>query len=161
MSRLYLASSWRNEAQPEMVRTLREHGNGRQVYDFRNPYVQGPHATNQQQEGGGFAWSEIDPQWETWTPRAYRWALETQTARNGYENDFAAMEWADTGVLLLPSGRSAHIEAGYFAGHKEKRLFIIVPAELRQGEGWEPELMYLLADGIYGSVEELLYNEVI
>jgi hypothetical protein len=33
--KIYLASSWRNERQPELVRILREAGH--EVYDFRNP----------------------------------------------------------------------------------------------------------------------------
>jgi hypothetical protein len=63
------------------------------------------------------------------------------------------MEWADTCVLLLPCGRSAHIEAGYMKG-RAKRLIIAFPNEER--ETWfESELMYLLADNITVGIEEL------
>jgi hypothetical protein len=57
--RIYLASSWRNERQPVVLRALRHFGH--EVYDFRNPGP-GEH---------GFQWSEIDPAWESWTPRQY------------------------------------------------------------------------------------------
>jgi hypothetical protein len=51
------------------------------------------------------------------------------------------MEWADTCVLVLPCGRSAHLEAGWFCG-QGKRCIILT----RDGE--EPELMALLATDI-------------
>jgi hypothetical protein len=156
MTDIYLASSWRNELQPGVLAKLREKGHA--VYDFRNPEDSWTRP-DRGDDSGGFRWSEIDPQWESWTPWAYRQALETETARFGYMNDHHAMLRAEVGVLLLPSGRSAHIEAGYFVGHPDKRLYVIVPDELKPLDGWEPELMYKLADGIFGSVDEML-NEV-
>ena len=53
------------------------------------------------------------------------------------------MEWADTCVMLLPCGRSAHLEAGYMKG-RGKRLIIFYANNARE----EPDLMYLLADHI-------------
>ena len=44
MAKIYVASSWRNQYFPEVVKKLREYGH--EVYDFRNP----PH--NQ----GSFIW---------------------------------------------------------------------------------------------------------
>ena len=35
MAKIYVASSWRNQHYPEVVRRLREAGH--EVYDFRNP----------------------------------------------------------------------------------------------------------------------------
>lgn len=49
---------------------------------------------------------------------------------------------------LLPSGRSAHIEAGYFVGAR-KPLHILLTTEQ------EPELMYLMATSISRNVAEL------
>lgn len=138
MARIYLASSWRNEHQPAAVELLR--ANGHQVYDFRNP----PNGVK------GFAWSEIDPDWQGWSAAAYRDLLTTHAiAARGYMNDYRGMEWADTCVLLLPCGRSAHLEAGWFAG-RGKRLIIWT----RDGE--EPELMALMAHHICISADEVL-----
>jgi nucleoside 2-deoxyribosyltransferase len=137
MSRIYLASSWRNERQPAAVERLRAYGH--QVYDFRNPWGQNT----------GFSWSEIDPDWQKWTASEYREALRTATAAQGYLSDMRAMEWADTCVLLLPCGRSAHLEAGWFAG-RGKRLIIWT----RDGE--EPELMALMANAICTNLTEVL-----
>ena len=58
------------------------------------------------------------------------------------------MEWADTGVLLLPCGRSAHLEAGYFVG-ANKDLFVCI-LELP-----EPELMYRMATKICVGLDRL------
>ncbi|MCP5036569.1 MAG: hypothetical protein GY945_03100 [Rhodobacteraceae bacterium] len=138
MARIYLASSWRNPSQPDVVEVLRKYGH--QVYDFRNPPNGVP----------GFAWTEIDENWENWTAGEYRDHLTTHPiAARGYVNDLRGMEWADTCLLLLPCGRSAHLEAGWFCG-RGKRCIILT----RDGE--EPELMALLATDICVSVGEVL-----
>lgn len=132
-----MASSWRNERQPAMVAMLI--GQGHKVYDFRNP-----------QNASGFQWLSIDPNWQDWTAKQYREALMTPpVASHGYTNDMRAMEWADTCVLLLPCGRSAHLEGGWFAG-RGKRLIIVTQ------DGQEPELMALMANEIVTTDLELL-----
>jgi len=138
MSRIYVASSWRNPYQPDVVEGLRRAGH--QVYDFRNP-APGNH---------GFHWSEIDPHWESWRASQFReLLLRSPIAATGFGADWGAMSWADTGVLLLPCGRSAHLEAGYFVG-AGKPLHILL-AELP-----EPELMYRMATSISLTLDELL-----
>ena len=59
------------------------------------------------------------------------------------------MESCDTCVIVLPCGRSAHTEAGWFAG-SGKTVVAYIP--VRQ----EPELMYKLFSAIACSEEELL-----
>jgi len=127
--RICIASSWRNGYQPGLVVQAREAGH--EVYDFRNPRL-GEH---------GFHWSEVDREWKGWTPAQYVNALNHPISEAGFASDFDAMKWADTGVLVLPSGRSAHLEAGYFVG-AGKDLFILVPEPI------EPELMFKMATGI-------------
>jgi hypothetical protein len=147
MSAIYLASSWRNEHQPDVLDRLREAGH--LVYDFRNPGDSWAKPRSGD-DSGGFRWSDIDQQWERWTPWAFTQALDTDTAARGFANDWDAMEQAEVGVLLLPCGRSAHLEAGYFTGRPEKTLHILA-LELP-----EPELMYLMADEVHLTVESLL-----
>ena len=137
MSKIYLASSWRNPFQPQMVETLRDWGH--EVYDFRNP-----------KEGNtGFQWSEIDSNWEAWSSIAFVEALGDPIANIGFALDWDAMQWAEACVLLLPCGRSAHLEAGYFKG-ASKPLYIYL-AELRT----EPELMYKMAEGVHTDLDDL------
>ncbi len=137
MARIYAASSWRNPYQPWIVERLRL--SGHQVYDFRNPFNGRP----------GFAWAELDPNWQSWTAEQYRHHLTTNPiAAAGYISDLRAMEWADTCLLILPCGRSAHLEAGWFTG-RGKRCLILTQ------DGEEPELMALLANEICVSIEEV------
>lgn len=68
--------------------------------------------------------------------------------------DWEAMMHADTGVLLLPCGRSAHLEAGYFIGAR-KDLFVVL-----HPDKFEPELMYKMATEILCSIEELLESQM-
>ena len=138
MKKIYLASSWRNPMQPAAVESLRLAGHS--VYDFRNP------------PGGivnGFRWSEIDPNWQNWSARQYRENLQTPLAQRGFNSDFDAMKWADVGVLLLPCGRSAHLELGWMAGAGKQTV-----VWTRDGE--EPELMALLATRVCVCLEEVL-----
>jgi hypothetical protein len=106
---IYVASSWRNEYHPRVVRDLREIGH--EVYDFR---------------AAGFHWSEIDTCYQGWTADEYIKALDHPLAQQGYQNDLEAMHRADVCVLVLPCGRSAHLEAGWFAGSVDKKLIILL-----------------------------------
>ena len=135
MSRIYLASSWRNPHQPWLVDLLRQHGH--EVYDFRNPPF-----------SPGFSWADIGLDLPC-TAEAYRAALYSHArAAQGFNADFAAMR-ADTGLLVLPCGRSAHLELGWMAGAGKRTLILTQDNE-------EPELMALLADRICISVDEVL-----
>jgi nucleoside 2-deoxyribosyltransferase len=136
--RVYVASSWRNPRQPEVVAALRAAGFG--VYDFRHP----------KPGDDGFNWREIDPDWERWSPSTFRDALSHPIARRGFRSDFDAMAWADAGVLLMPCGRSAHLEAGYFVG-AGKPLYVL----LADGE---PELMLAMATRLCLDLDELIYH---
>jgi hypothetical protein len=53
-------------------------------------------------------------------------------------------------VLVLSSGRSAHLEAGYAAGQGKRVIVYLHPDQ------FEPELMYLLCDSLVQSIPELL-----
>jgi len=137
MSRIYVASSWRNQYYPEVVKALREAGH--EVYDFRNP----PHG------GNGFRWTDIDENAPNWTFEQYAEGLHHPKAERQFAADLEALEWADTCVLVLPCGRSAHTEAGWMAG-KGKRVFVYIPRME------EPELMYKLFKDVTGSIERLI-----
>lgn len=124
--RIYLASSWRNTYQPTVLAELIAAGH--EVYDFRHP---APGNT-------GFGWSQTIDRPITDAATLLE-ALAHPRAVEGFGFDYRAMQWADACVLLLPSGNSAHLEAGWFAG-RGKPVAVLAPM-LK-----EPELMYKCFD---------------
>ena len=96
--RIYLASSWRNALQPSVLAALREAGH--EVYDFRNP---APGDT-------GFGWRQIGDR-STWTAAHFaNYVLDHPVAEHGFSLDMNALKACTACVLLLPCGRSAHLE---------------------------------------------------
>ncbi len=140
--KIYVASSWRNKIQPEVVSILRNQGH--EVYDFKNP-KEGDHR---------FHWNDVALQRtdkSECSPTALREALKHPRAVEGFKSDSGAMTWADACVLVLPCGRSAHLEAGWMAG-AGKPTIVYAPGDLI-----EPELMYGLTQApLCVSVEELV-----
>jgi len=137
MARIYVASSWRNKYFPDVVQALRQAGH--EVFDFRNP----PHG------GHGFHWTEVDENAPNWTFEQYAEGMHHPLAERQFQADAAALDWADTCVLVLPSGRSAHVEAGWMGG-AGKKVVVYIP------EMQEPELMYKLFGAVVGSLEDLI-----
>jgi hypothetical protein len=135
--RIYVASSWRNLHQPAVVQALQDAGHD--VYDFRRPAP----------GDDGFHWSEIDPAWESWTPAQYCQALQHPLAQVGFAQDKLALQMADVTVLVLPCGRSAHLELGYAQGVGQRTAVLML-------EACEAELMYLLVDRVCLNMDELL-----
>ena len=150
--KIYLASSWRNQRQPAVLAALRAAGHD--VYDFRNPAP----------GDNGFSWSEIAEHWIDWTPAEFIRALEHPVAHRGFSFDMNALRWCDACVLLLPCGRSAHLELGWACG--AGKLTVVLVEEIlpeprihqerfasTQARGWEPELMYKMCDLITDSLD--------
>ncbi len=137
--RIYVASSWRNKAQAAVVESLRL--DSHLVYDFKNP----------RPDDNGFHWSSIDPDWESWSESQYRDALDHPIAKAGFASDMNAMKWADAFVLVLPCGRSAHLELGWACGMGKQTLILL--------DKMEPELMARMVDHIcldLGEVRDIL-----
>ena len=145
--RIYVASSWRNPIQVAVVAALRSAGID--CYDFKHPT--GP-------ASDGFHWSEVMPSFDQDKQLAnvdeYLAALEHPISEDGFANDFGAMQGCDACVLVLPCGKSAHLEAGWFSAHPDRRLWILLDPD--ENDNVQPELMYKLADGIAGSMFDLL-----
>ena len=86
----------------------------------------------------------------TWTKfEQYVEGLHHPLAERQFEADLMALQQADTCVLVLPCGRSAHTEAGWMAGAK-KRIIVYIP------EMVELELMYKLFDDVVGDLDSLI-----
>lgn len=133
--KIYVASSWRNKYQQEVVANLRAIGH--EVYDFRedgNGWGNGVHGP------GGFHWSEIDPEWQQWPSRISRYidALDHPRAVEGFRRDMDALMRSDACILVNPCGQSAHAEMGWAAG--AGKLVAAYCPEIR-----EPDLMLKMA----------------
>jgi len=66
----------------------------------------------------------------------------------GFHSDKNGLDWCDTVVLVLPSGRSAHLEAGYAVG-QGKDVFVVGPpikGEFDLMHGFFSENIYYTAD---------------
>lgn len=135
--RIYVASSWRNNDQPKVVEALRAIGH--EVYDFKNPRP-GEH---------GFSWAQIDPAWESWSVAEWQEALTHPLAEAGFKSDFDAMKWADAMVLVLPCGRSAHLELGWAVGAGKRTCVLTFETQT------EPDLMPKMCDLIATSLPEV------
>jgi nucleoside 2-deoxyribosyltransferase len=111
------------------------------VYDFTKPAP----------GNKGFGWSAIDEQWLYWSPQAFRRALDHPMARAGFALDMNALRACDACVLVLPCGRSAHLELGYAVGAGKRTIVFAADAQ-----GFEPELMYLMCNEFVTSTSDLL-----
>ena len=128
---VYAASSWKNLYHVGLCAAMRsakiEH------YDFK---------------ADGFSWAQVDTD-----PHkdfmSFIEVLEDPIAVRGFNRDFDAMQRATHFVLTLPSGRSAHLEAGWAIG-QGKPTAIWVP----EFDG--PDLMYKMADLVTDNLMDLL-----
>lgn len=146
MSKVYVASSWRNPHYGDVLQILRGHGHA--VWDWRSPPT----------GGNGFRWQDTAVEevanyqhGDKISPSAWGRLLNTTVAQTGFASDLAGMSWCDVGVLLHPCGRSAHLEAGWIAG-RGKTVHVLALEDV------EPDLTVLaLNGGICGSIGELVH----
>lgn len=97
---------------------------------------------------------EADDYWRAYEQgrgRSYREALASPEAIHNFEFDKKWLDWCDTGVLVLPAGKSGHMELGYLSGRG-----ISTHVLFEEEPTGRYDLMYQLFDGIHFSVEELV-----
>jgi nucleoside 2-deoxyribosyltransferase len=96
---------------------------------------------------------ETDTKWQEYEAlrgRTYKEALEGYHAENAFNFDVSHLDEADIVVMVLPCGKSGHLEFGYSIG--QGKLGYILFEE-------EPErydLMYRFASDIFFSREDLI-----
>lgn len=131
--RIYLIGSMRNERIVDIAGELRAEGHS--VFeDWISP---GP---------------EADDWWQKYEKvrgHTFREALSTPHADNVFYFDQTWLDWADTAVLVLPAGRSAHLEAGWMAG-QGKSVYVLF-----DGEPERYDIMYKLLSDFAFSMDEL------
>ena len=69
--------------------------------------------------------------------------LDTNASRKAFKSDKDGMDWAECCIMINPSGRDAHLEAGYMKG-QDKKLYIV--GDFPKGEFSN---MYHLADELF------------
>jgi hypothetical protein len=77
-------------------------------------------------------------------------ALTHPLAESGFAFDFSAMQKADTFILILPCGRSAHLELGWAVGQGKKTIILL------DGPVVTPELMYKMVDHLVTDLPQLM-----
>ncbi len=95
---------------------------------------------------------EADDIWKAYEQqrgRTYLQALKSPFAMNAFAFDKRHIQEADTVVLVLPAGKSGHLELGYAVG-LGKRGFILLD---NTDDRWD--LMYQFASGIFDSLDAL------
>ena len=134
--RIYIASSWKMvEWVYSWAEILRENGHEVDAFcdDSKGRYV--------------FHFSEIGPASQL-DAIAF---LRDERSQRAFKEDKKWLDWAEACFLILPSGRSAHLEAGYAKG--QGKLLIIWRQGFPKGEF---DVMYGLADLITSNYREVL-----
>ena len=131
---IYVIGSLRNPKIPDIANVLRQ--DGHDVFD------------------DWWSGSEDADEWwqkhEQIRGRSYAQALVGHHARHVFEFDKAHLDRADVGVLILPAGKSAHLELGYLVG-RGKPAYVLF-----DGEPERFDVMYLFATKACFSLDELL-----
>lgn len=131
---IYVIGSLRNEGIPEVSSTLRTLG----LDVFDDWYAAGPEADDY--------WKK----YEIGRGHSYKEALRGHAARHVFEFDKHHLDRCDAAVLVLPAGRSGHLELGYVAG-TGKPSFILLDEEDSRFD-----VMYQFATEVFHSKEEMI-----
>lgn len=132
--KVYVIGSLRNDQIPKVAEQLRDAGHD--VFD--DWFSAGPEADD--------CWQQYEQQ----RGRTYAEALEGAHAQNVFTFDLINIEAADAVVLVLPAGKSAHLELGWALG-SGKRGFILLDVEPERFD-----VMYGFADAVCSSVAEII-----
>jgi len=133
----FIASRWRNrDSVLELARKIRE--KGKTVYCF----IEG--------DGVEHKWRDAkrDPEEFMQDYESVPDWHKDFTVKEVFHADMNALKDSEALILLLPAGKSAHIEAGAAYGMGKRCILI--------GEQKETESLYLIFEKFYSSVEDFL-----
>jgi len=131
---IYLIGSLRNPEIPLIGNRLREAG----INTFDEWHDAGP---------------EADDYWkkdQQTRGRTYPEALKSYAADHVFEFDKYHLDRCTGAILILPAGRSGHIELGYMIG-KGKPAYVLFD---KDSDRWD--VMYRFATGVFFDIEELI-----
>lgn len=134
MNFIYLIGSLRNPVVPEIARDLRREG-----FDvFDDWHAAGPEADD--------FWQK----YETFRGHDYAEALAGYAAQHVFNFDKFHLNRCDAAVLLLPAGKSGHLELGYAIG-KGKPGFILMDKKVDRFD-----VMYNFSSGVFFDLQSLI-----
>lgn len=135
----FIASRWRNkDTVLELTKKLR--AKGKSVYCFIEGDGKAYELKNADQEPEEFMRVlENIPDWRN----DFR-------VREVFDVDMNALKDSECLILLLPAGKSAHLEAGVAYGMGKKCILV--------GEQQETESLYLIFDEMYSTMDEFIKN---
>lgn len=131
---IYLIGSLRNPQIPILANEMR-HELACEVFD--DWYAAGPEADDKWRDYERGKGHTIDQ------------ALQGLAAKHVFEFDKYHIDRSSAAVLVLPAGRSGHLELGYCIG-QGKPGFILL-----EGEPDRYDVMYCFATGVYNTKEQL------
>jgi|SRR3990167_1174597 len=134
---IYLIGSLRNPKIPMIAEQLR-YDTGRDVFD--DWFAAGPEADDY--------WRD----YEQGRGHDYRTALQGHAARNVFGFDKRHLDRCRAAVLVLPAGKSGHLELGYVIGSGKPGYICL------DGEPERFDVMYQFATGIFTNVEDLTHE---
>jgi nucleoside 2-deoxyribosyltransferase len=132
--KIYIIGSLRNPAIPEFANALTKEG----FEIFADWFAPGP---------------EADDYWRNYSKArgwTYKQALQSHIARNIFEFDKKHLDDADIVVMLMPAGKSGHLELGYHRG-KGKPGYILFDQEPERYD-----VMVQFATDIFFKQDELM-----
>lgn len=134
---LYLIGSLRNPAIPAIGQALRELG-----FDvFDDWFGAGPYADD--------AWRDYERE----RGHGYIEALRGYSAKHVFEFDYLHLGRVDMGLLVLPAGKSGHLELGFLVG-RGKPTYILLDEGHVQDQNFRYDVMYRFATKVFSSLEE-------
>lgn len=137
MSKLYLIGSLRNEYVPTYARRLRAELPDVEIFD--DWYAAGP---------------EADDYWKAYEQargRSYIEALKGYAARHVFEFDKHHLDTSTHALLVLPAGKSGHIELMYALG-QGKEVAIL----LDQFDDPRWDVMYQFVPNVFETIEQVV-----
>lgn len=134
IERIYLIGSLREPGVRKLANKIRKIG----ITVFDDWHAAGPQADD--------IWQAYEQQ----RGNSYLEGIRGEHANDVYKTDLEKINKSDTGLLLMPAGKSCHLEIGYMLG-QGKRGYVLFDGE---PERWD--VMYRFATGLFMDEKSLL-----
>lgn len=139
MAKIYLIGSLKNPKVPQVAASLRKEGH----YVFDDWYAAGPEADDYWQK------------YEVAKGHNYKEALAGHAANHVYHYDKGHLDSNEMAILVLPAGKSGHLEFGYMIG-SGKPGFILFDEKMPDGKDGRWDVMYLFASEVFYKLDDLV-----